>query len=159
MSGAIIVFATKYGTTEKAASLIKDNLPGAVVCDLRKNPDPRLEEFDLVVIGGPIYAGKIHRAIKKFCRKNLEALLRKKTALFICCMYEGEKAEQQFRDAYTEKLRQSTSLSAIFGGELSLEKLNFLERFVIKKFIGVKESASRFQPGKIREFADRLRSI
>lgn len=156
MSRYLIVYAGKYGTTERAAGIIKDNLPGAVTCNLNKESCPNLEDFDWVVIGGSIYAGRVRKEVKKFCRVNLDRLLRKKLGLFICCMYDGEKAEKQFKEAFPEELRQAARASAIFGGQLSLEKVNFLEKFVIKNFIGVKESVSRFRPDEISEFARKL---
>ncbi|MGB9893728.1 MAG: flavodoxin domain-containing protein, partial [Candidatus Saccharicenans sp.] len=119
----------------------------------RKESCPPLENFDLIIIGGSIHAGKIQKEIKRFCRKNMSLLLKKEIALFICCMYDGQKAEQQFNQAFPEKLRQTARAKGIFGGELLFEKMNFLEKTVIKKFIGVKESVSRFNPEEIRNFA------
>lgn len=156
MSKHLIVYTTKYGTTEKAAAIIKDNLPGAITCNLKKEKCPELENFDWIIIGGSIYAGRIQKELKKFCQQNLSRLLPKNLGLFICCMYDGEKAEKQFLAAFPEELRRAARVRAIFGGELSFDKINFLEKFVIKKFIGVKESVSRFQPQVIAEFARKI---
>lgn len=157
MAGYLIAYATKYGTTERAASIIKENLMEAVTCNLKKEACPDPERFDWIIIGGSIYAGRVQKEVKRFCLKNLNLLRQKKVGLFICCMYDGQKAEEQFREAFPEELRQSAQARAIFGGELSFEKMNFLEKFVIKKFIGVKESVSRFRPEEIKEFAGKLR--
>lgn len=153
----LIAYATKYGTTAKAAAIIKDNLGEAVICNLKKERCPDLENFDWIVIGGSIYAGRVQKEVKKFCQKNLDLLRQKKVGLFICCMYDGQKAEEQFREAFPQELRQSARARAIFGGELSFEKMNFLEKLVIKKFIGVKESVSRFRPEEMVEFARNLK--
>lgn len=157
MSGYLIAYATRYGTTEKAASIIKDNLIEAVACNLKKELCPDMEKFDWIIIGGSIYAGRIQKEVKKFCQKNLNLLRQKRIGLFICCMYDGQKAEEQFNEAFPEELRQAARARAIFGGELSFEKMNFLEKLVIKKFIGVKESVSRFRPEEMVEFASKLR--
>lgn len=159
MKKILIVFATRHGTTEKIVSQIVRYLPEAEVLDLRKGPGPSLDEFETVVVGGPIQAGKIHKKVKNFCLKNQNILLRKKLALFICCMYDGEKAEEQFDKAFPETLRAAAGEKAILLGELNFEKMNFLERFVIKNFIGVKQSVSRLQPEEIERFAQRIRSL
>lgn len=153
----LIAYATRYGTTARAAAIIKDHLGEAATCNLKKERCPDLENFDWIVIGGSIYAGRVQKEVKKFCQKNLDLLRRKKVGLFICCMYDGQKAEEQFQEAFPEELRQSARARAIFGGELSFEKMNFLEKLVIKKFIGVKESVSRFRPEEMAEFARKLR--
>ncbi len=157
MSKYLIAYATKYGTTERAATIIRESLGEAVACNLKKEPCPDLENFDWIIIGGSIYAGRIQKEVKKFCQKNSDLLRQKKVGLFICCLYDGEKAEQQFREAFPEELRLAARARAIFGGELSFEKMNFLEKFVIKKFIGVKESFSRFRPEEMSGFASKLR--
>ncbi|NPV82419.1 MAG: flavodoxin [Candidatus Aminicenantes bacterium] len=157
MSRYFIAYATKYGTTARAVAIIKDTLGEAVICNLKKDRCPDLENFDWIVIGGSIYAGRVQKEVKKFCQKNLDLLRQKKVGLFICCMYDGQKAEEQFQEAFPEELRQSARARAIFGGELSFEKMNFLEKLVIKKFIGVKESVSRFRPEEMVEFARKLR--
>ncbi len=157
MSKILIVYASRHGTTEKAARTLQEELPEAVTCNLKKEGCPDLENFDRIIIGGSIHAGRIQKEIRNFCQRNLVLLLTKEIALFICCMYDGQKAEEQFNRAFPEELRQAARARAIFGGELSFEKMNSLERFVIKKFIGVKESVSRFRPEEIVEFARKLR--
>ncbi|MGQ9800764.1 MAG: flavodoxin domain-containing protein [Candidatus Saccharicenans sp.] len=158
MPKTLIVYVSRHGTTEKAVEILKQELPEATTCNLMKESCPPLENFDRVIIGGSIHAGRIQKKIKNFCRKNLALLLTKEIALFICCMYDGQKAEDQFNQAFPEELRQKARVKGIFGGELLFEKMNFLERTVIKKFIGVKESISRFQPEEIKEFAVRLKA-
>jgi len=156
MAKILIVYASRHGTTEKAVAIIRESLGQAEVCDLKKGKCPALENFDRIIIGGSIHAGRIQKEIKHFCRKNMPILLKKEIALFICCMYDGQKAEEQFNQAFPEGLRKAARVKGIFGGELLFEKMNFLERTIIKKFIGVKESVSRFNPEEIRAFASRL---
>ncbi len=153
MSKTLIVYASRYGTTDKAVAILKEELSEAVVCNISKEDWPGLDEFSLIIIGGSIRAGKIQKEIKKFCHKNLSILIKKDLALFIICMYDGEKAEKQFNQAFPEKLRQAARVKKILGGELLLEKLNPLEKFILKKFIGVKESVSLFNPEEIKKLA------
>ena len=68
-------------------------------------------------------------------------------------MYEGEVAEKQFDEAYPEDLRRHAAVTGLFGGALLLEKMNFIERKVIKKIAKIEESVSRIDDEAIREFA------
>ena len=89
----LIASATGTGSSEKISTIIKEKLGQADVYNLKTMPKLNLEEYDTVIIGGYIHAGRIAGPVKKFCRKNMEALLKKKLGLFISCMDEGENAE------------------------------------------------------------------
>lgn len=159
MNKTLIVFATYHGTTEKIVRQMAGHIPGVEICNLAEGGTPNLDQFETVVVGGPIHAGKIHKKVKNFCLKNRTDLLRKKLALFICCMYDGQKAAEQFNNAFPEELRAAALEKAILLGELNFDRMNFLERFVIKNFIGVNQSVSRLQPEEIINFARRIQSF
>lgn len=151
---AMIVYMTKHGCTEKAATMLKEHLGGDVkLVDLKRNKKPDLSGHDTIIIGGSIHAGSIQSEIRKFCESNGEVLLGKRLGLYICCMYEGEVAEKQFDEAYPEDLRRHAAVTGLFGGALLLEKMNFIERKVIKKIAKIEESVSRIDDEAIREFA------
>jgi len=158
MSKTLIVYASKHGTTRKAVEILKISLAGATTCNLKKETCPSVESYERIIIGGSIHAGRVQKEISNFYKKNLDSLLQKEIGLFICCMYEGEKAESQFIQAFPEELRKAASAKGIFGGELLFEKMNFLEKAVIKKISGVKQSVSRFNPEEIKDFARKFQS-
>jgi menaquinone-dependent protoporphyrinogen oxidase len=158
MSKTLIVYASKHGTTEKAVEVLKQSFLEATICNLKKDTCPSIESFDRIIVGGSIRAGRIQKEISIFCQKNLDSLLQKEVGLFICCMYEGEKAESQFIQAFPEELRRVVRAKGIFGGELLFEKMDFLEKAVIKKISGIKQSVSRFNPDEIKDFARKFQS-
>ncbi|MDY6801220.1 MAG: hypothetical protein SVU94_08360 [Bacteroidota bacterium] len=45
-------------------------------------------------------------------------------------MEEGEKAREQFKNAYPESLR-SKAIDGHFGGEFNFDKMNFFEKAII----------------------------
>ena len=45
----------------------------------------------------------------------------------MCCMEEGEKATNQFNEAFPDELIQHASATGIFGGEFNFEKMNELK--------------------------------
>ena len=51
-----------------------------------------------------------------------------------------------------EKLHQFAKVSAYFGGEFDLIKMNFFERLVVKKVAHVQESVSKIDHGDIKYF-------
>src|SRR6056297_3111760 len=101
----LIVYATKYGCTEKAVNRLADYLDGETqLLNLgsKDNKDLKLEEYDTVVVGGSIYAGNIQQEVKNFCSENINILLQKKLGLFICCGF-SEKAGKQLENSFDKK--------------------------------------------------------
>lgn len=153
-----IIYMSKHGTTQKVASKIYEELNNQKVelIDLRKSKTPDISNFSTIVIGGSIHAGMVQKRLKTFCESNLEDLLKKRIALFLCCMEEGDKAREQFELAYPEALRKHSLKNEIIGGEFLFDKMNFFERAIVKKIAGVKENVSKIDEQKIKELANEI---
>lgn len=152
----IIVYASKHGTTESVAGLIAQKLQGNVEQkNIKKEKNIDLSQFDRVIIGGSIHAGQIQRKVKSFCEKNMVTLLHKEIGLFLSCM-DDKKAQEQFDNNFQEVLRNHAKGKAIIGGEFRMEKMNFIERGIVKKVAGIENSVSSLKPEKIDEFVHSL---
>ena len=147
----LVVYASKYGAVQRVAETIYQSVdtPTTMV-NLRVSPEPTLDGFDTVVIGGSIYAGRILPSIPRFVEKNREELLKRKVLLFISCLYDGEKGIEQLREAFPPWLQVHAKGAHSVGGEIILEKLRFLDRIVIRNFGGVAENISKIDSGAIK---------
>lgn len=153
-----IIYATKHGCTDKCAhTLSNEIIKETTLINLETNAETDISEYDTVVIGGSIHAGMINKKIKKFINKNQDMLLKKKIGLFLCCMFEGDTALKQFQDAYPESLRKKAVAHGLFGGELDFNKMNVLERALVKKIANVDKSISRISYSNIKEFAKQFK--
>lgn len=153
----IIIYTTNHGCTEKAVTELSQKLYGDVLrVDLRDNPSPSIAEFDRVIIGGSIHAGKIQKVVRDYCTSNLDRIQQKEVGLFICCMYEPEIAREEIKNAFPEELHQMAKTEAIFGGEFNFNKMNFMEKMLVKKIANVHESVSKIDHGSIEKFANRM---
>ena len=156
----LITYSTSHGCTANAAKELKEHLAGEVQLEnLKNNPKPDLKNFDRVILGGSIHAGQIQKRIKEFCAKNMDELKTKEIGLFICCMEEGENAQKQLHEAFPEELHEVAKSTAIFGGEFDFEKMNFLEKMVVKKVAKVKVSTSKVDHQAIQTFSKRMDKI
>ena len=131
---------------------IKDTVD---VINIKKEKHVDLAPYDRVIIGGSIHAGMLQKRVRKFCEDNSVELLKKQIGLFQCCMHENE-AEAQFRANYPEILRKHSSSNKIMGGEFRIERMNFLEKTMVKKIAGVEESQSKIKEEKIHKMIREL---
>ena len=153
----LIVFATKYGCTEKCVNKLKDKLTGEIdTVNLKNSSQINVSNYETVIIGGSIHAGKIQKKVKKFCQNYLSILIDKRIGLFICCMEEGEKAINQFNEAFPDELIQHASATGIFGGEFNFEKMNFVERYIVKKIAKIDKSISKISEENINKFINQI---
>ena len=153
----LIIYATSHGCTEKAVKELSQKLSGEITAlDLKQIKSPSLFEFDRIIIGGSIHAGQIQKQIRNFCSTNLEQLKSKEIGLFICCMYEAEIAREEIKNAFPEELHQMAKTEAIFGGEYNFDKMNFVEKLLVKKIAKVRESVSKLDHDSIDRFANKM---
>ncbi|WP_216829766.1 flavodoxin domain-containing protein [Alkalihalobacterium elongatum] len=155
-----IIYGTLKGTTEKAAHLLENQLPSEVnLINVKEEKPINLAGYDTVILGSSIYAGNVQEKMKKFIHTYQQELLSKKLGLYICCMYEGDKAMQQFEMAYPQQLRSHAVASGLFGGELHFAKMNMFEKLIVKivqKVEGNKTVAANFSEEAIEKFASRF---
>jgi menaquinone-dependent protoporphyrinogen oxidase len=71
-------------------------------------------------------------------------------------MEEGEKANKQFNEAFPEELRKYASAIGIFGGEFNFERMNVIEKFIVKKIAKVNESVSKISEESINQFVEQI---
>lgn len=154
-----IVYTSNHGTTEKVAQKIKEGFgeEKAQLFNLKKNKNFDVSQFDQIIVGGSIHAGQIQKRVKNFLEKHRLELLQRRLGLFLCCMHENE-AENQFNRVFPEILRNHAISKKIMGGEFLFEKMNFVEKALVKKIAGVKESISKINEHEIEKFIKELKT-
>jgi len=157
----IIVFASKYGTTEKVACSIAEKLTETSEVEmfsLNKNANPNISGFEMVILGSSIYAGQASKKMKTFCRVNESALLQKKTGLFVCGMHhDKEQQEKELKEAYPEVLHENAAAADFMGGEFLFEQMNIFERLIIKKIAKTTTSVHQIDWKAVDEFIEKLK--
>ena len=152
----IIIYSTKYGSVEKAALKLKGHLKGDVeVVNVKNNPS--FIDYDVVILGGSIYAGRIQKEMKKFLKENLSKLKEKKVGLFICAGTEKETDINSYlASSFTQELYDRALAKANLGHEYDLKKFSFIDRLAVRIVGGVKESKAVYYNERISEFAGKV---
>ena len=139
MARILVAYATKTGTTEEIARAVAKSLKIA-----GHEPDlagagsvATLDGYDAVVIGGPMYFGRIEGQVAKFVRRHSGALARLPVAGFIVGLAPVSGDPAQIAGAekvLAAALAPVAPVSvAVFAGRLDPEKLSWFQRWVTKK--------------------------
>jgi menaquinone-dependent protoporphyrinogen oxidase len=162
----LIVYTSRYGSTERCALALGDRIQGgAQIVDLRATrrggapAEERLRAAEVVVIGGPIYAGRIRPEISRFCERNREALLARRVALFICGLETGDRAREELAAAFPEWLSAHAFSRRILGGEARLGSMRWLDRFLFTRVARGTGDIYRIDTGEIGALAAEINAL
>jgi len=154
-----IIFATTHGTSEKVANMISLKLgqENCTLINIKKSPKIDLSGYGQFVIGGSIHAGNIQSSIRNFIKQNTSSILEKRVALYLCYMNEPD-FDSQIERAFPENIRNHALSIKGVGGEFVIEKMNFMQRFLVRKISGVTESTSKINETNIDQLVLELSS-
>ncbi len=151
----LIIYMSHHGCSRDCAYKLKELLPKEAtdVVNLKSDAPPKLVMYDTVIIGGSIHAGKLQGNLLKYINSNLDELLQKRVGLYLCHMAEDDEAAVEFESAYPEILRRHAIAQGLFGGRFDFEKMNFIERAIVKKVAEVTHTVDNVNYQAIEDFA------
>lgn len=156
----VICYATKTGSTRKAAEKLAGYLGEATLCNLEKE-NVNLADYDCIIVGGSIRMGQLHKAAKKFVASHASELMEKKCAFFICNGFP-EQAETFLVQGYGQELLTHSICAATFGGEMDLTTLKGMDKFIAKAVTNSMKdnpaAAPKMLEENIKEFAEAVKS-
>ena len=166
----LIAYATKTGTTMECAEALAAYFKSHEVSlvDLEKET-PELLDFDAVVIGSNVRAGKIHKAVKRFVESQVDTLQSKVYGLYLCCCF-SDGADDYFKKNFSEGLLEKSSANLCFGGETRMHRQKGLDKLIMKLALNMITSNNRDEdrdediplpaiiPENIRRMADAIKS-
>lgn len=160
----LVAYATKKGSTAEIAQAIAKELKAAghtaEAVEIAQGASPA--GYNAVVIGGPMYMGKID-GMGKFVKRHSTELARVPVAGFVVCLAaaakdpEGMALAEKALHAALDPLKPVAE--TIFAGKLDPEKLSWFQRWITKKVKspvgdfrdwGVIAAWARDLPGKMK---------
>lgn len=154
-----IIYASKHGTTEKVAGIIRDGLSEQDVqlISLNNHQHPELSQFDTIVVGGSIHEGRLSGKVKDFMKEHTVTLLQKRLALYMCGSNEKE-LQKEFETEFPELLRNHAISKQLVGGEFIFENMNFFEALITRKIAKVTTSVSKLKHDAIEQMITDLKN-
>jgi len=156
-----LIYISKHGTVRKIAERIKDGLhvENIELFNLKENKKINPENYEIIILGGSIHAGTIQKGLRKFVDKNLSVLLRKKIFIFIACMEKSSKRDEYLKNAFPIELLENTLEISYLGGEFLFDKMNFIEKKIIKKISGKSEDVNEIDNEAIESFINKIKKF
>lgn len=158
----LIVYATKYGCTQKCVEFLKPLLKGDVSVITKNIDRTKLDQYDYIIVGGSVYMGSIQKVIKNFLKHSEKILLKKKLGLFLCC-YTPANTEGFLPTIFPQELIEHASYCTSFGGIMDYDKMNFFYRKLfqsLKKIDGFNKGFQEphIDENEIKKFASIMNS-
>ena len=126
----LLVYATKYGSTKTCVEYLLPKLQGEVTAvQLPTNTPIQLEEYDAVIIGSPIYMGKIPKILSDFTDNFEQQLLTKKVGLFLVCS-NVRNFKKYLAYSFSFELLEKAEVKECFGGIMEINKLKFFDKMI-----------------------------
>ncbi len=160
----VIIYGTKYGTTKKCVDSLCEKIEGDFdLVEISEADKKTVKNADRVIIVTPIYIGDFYKGIKKYCKKNIEELLKKDVYIMMCCSTKDEWLLGGYVIKNTSPLfmkHVKTFMSV--GGALNYDNLTFTEKklidFVLKKGQNNNRQELKYmnnvEEARIQKFAD-----
>ncbi len=150
----VILYTTRHGFTEKCVKMLQAQLTGSTTAiNLNSQAAPKLDAFDTVILGGSLYMGQTQKALRQFAKEHLQELLKKRVFLFLCC---GKEA---FQANFPEELTRHATMKSVLGAEISLAKLGWFERLVVKIVSKGKGDFTTIHSDIIADFAKKINEM
>lgn len=132
MIKTLILYESRYGSTWEAANIIS-----LILGPSRRIPVSQFAEshrdYDFIVMGTPIYNGKIHPKLQTFLDNEGDWLNGKNIALFCTCL-NGSEGLSVLREV-EDTLEGNVLELGVLGGRLEMDRLNERDYQALKEYI------------------------
>ena len=143
MPSVLLLHASTHGHTAKIAGRIATALEAeGIDVDLRRVPlggdDPAPRDYDAVIVGVSIHAGRPQREVVDWARRHRAALGMRPSAFFSVCLTaaddtdEARAATRRYLDEFVEATGWTPGRATTFAGALQYKEYDFMTRVLIR---------------------------
>jgi menaquinone-dependent protoporphyrinogen oxidase len=156
----LLVYTSKTGATASCAGKLADFIHDKVslIC-LDTDPFPDPAPFEMILMGTPLYAGKVLKTFRNYLHKYRNILLEKPVALFTCGASPTETALACLESDVGEAFWEHADPVKHFGGEVKMEKQNILLRFMIRQIQKKQPFQATIDDSAIISFAESINQM
>ncbi len=121
----LVLYESKHGGTRKIAELIGSKIENSVVARIQ-NFVGRLERYDRVIVGGPLYGRRLSPVVMDYIKENKSMI----DQVFVSGLL-GASADEELHENFDDEFIQDKHIEFI-GGSLEWKQMNYLERLRVR---------------------------
>lgn len=134
---ALICYDTRYGSTTQICHYIKSGM--GVNAEIKTVSEVNSLDYDLIIIGSPIYIGKPMKSVGDFMITNYEKLRDKKIAVFVTCWAMATEYGASSKE-FLEQLKKYLPPCCLIcekalSGKLMMDKIGERDRETMKRLL------------------------
>jgi len=160
MLKTLVVYSGKYGTTEDVAKTISLITGPARYCSVG-NFKEEYRDFEFVVLGAPVYKGKLDQPMMEFVKQNSDWLNTKSVAAYCTCL-DTNGGLRELNNLSLDYQVEFVTLKAL-GGRLILEDLDSDDQVSIEEFLELvkfpHEDIDFYNKEEVIKFSLKLKSL
>lgn len=127
----IIVYKSKHGATRKIAKVINEYIGDCLLMNITDVDYSTLQKADVIIIGTPVYYGKLDMEIIDFIKENQDLLISKKYCLYVIGILQTEFMTY-VTQAFDFDILKNIKVIAGLGGALYYPELSISEKMVLQ---------------------------
>ncbi len=152
----LILYRSKHGTVEEVVKMMK-NISGERV-DIKRLDShitgSIIEKYDSLILGGSIHMGRAQKRVIRFARQYSHFFAEKKSGIFLCTLTDPGKSDHYIKETFPEEVTSAVNAVGLFGGAVKFNKMNFIERAMMKKISGKDKNFSTIDTDRIAAFIE-----
>ncbi|HOO74299.1 MAG TPA: flavodoxin domain-containing protein [Tepiditoga sp.] len=139
---SIIFYSTKKGFGKKVSGYIASE--SADIVEIIDQKDYDTENYNNVIFVSSVYAGQMKKGFKDFFNKVAENKKENQKFYFVMVAGQEENYKKFFNDNLPDKEKYIDDFFYA-GYSYDFEKMNFFEKFIIKKIVKIDKSKEDFR--------------
>lgn len=146
----LLVYHTKHGFTLEVAKKLCESINDCEIKNIKDVND--ILQYDNIIIGTPVYMGMVSKKIKSFINKNEDLLIKRNLKIFLTGMATIDEMPKIINNNFSEKQIKEFKKITYLGGKFDFSKMNFLEKFIVKKVAKVDETKEQLYKKILSDF-------
>lgn len=153
---SLIVYSSKKGTGEKIANYIKDSVDTEIQIEkIKKGLEINQNDYENIILISSVYAGTMNKEFIKFS-ENLLLNKNSEQKIYFLVVSGFEEKFQEFVENNIRNNLDKIDMIEYAGYCYDFNKMNFFEKFIIKKVAKVNESVENIRKDNIEKVIKKI---
>ncbi|MDE6953434.1 MAG: flavodoxin domain-containing protein [Erysipelotrichales bacterium] len=163
----VILYKTRHGSTKKIGKVINQYIGDCFLMSIDEIDNDLLQRAEMIIIGTPVYYGRIDQDIVRFIKDNQDLLIPRHYCLYVVGVLQNEFMNY-VTHAFDYSILKHISIIVGVGGALYYPELSISEKMILqvmnKRSFMIskqkdKDMFENFNNEEIELFANKIKKI